>query len=123
MKVHRFSHLLGCPRPWSRPCNIMSCTWPHTYHAFAHTPWLHVQFHSTRENADELEAYLRQQEQRAKEAEFQALAKADLGGCRGQCGVPITAQDINSSRRSFRVVLLSFGTHGYIKDVPRRMEF
>ena len=38
-----------------------------------------MQFHTTRENADELEAYLKQQEQRAKEAEFQALAKADLG--------------------------------------------
>jgi len=29
--------------------------------------------------ADELEAYLKQQDQQAKEAEFQALAKADLG--------------------------------------------
>ena len=41
--------------------------------------FLSQQFHSTRLSADELEAYLKQQEQHAKEAEFQALAKADSG--------------------------------------------
>ena len=48
-------------------------------HAHVDTIAWCMQFHTTRESADELEAYLKQQEQRAKEAEFQALAKADLG--------------------------------------------